>query len=377
MKATWLISPRLPSWQKYLVAQLKKRCPDDPQLTWILSSGTQSVDQVKVIGLTQQALESSAQAVNKLLKATPKDRWLLALPEYHIGGHSILVRARLSRSRVFHFGKWNAKKFITSLRKNKITLCSLVPTQLHDLISAQLSCPEQLRAVIVGGGALSPDLYLQARRLGWPVLPSYGLTECASQVATADLKSLNKNEYPALKILSHAKLKISDERLMIKSTALCSFVATINKAGEFTLEDPVRKGWLPTEDMGEVKDGSLKPLGRRDELVKVLGVLVSLPQIEHEIRKMASHLSGDLGVIAFAAPRSGAALTLVTDSQDSLRDWELVAKKHNQHEPGPSRMVHLVWVPEVPRTSLGKLKRAELRHLILNEGFRARDISKK
>ena len=42
---------------------------------------------------------------------------------------------------------------------------------------------------MTGGGALDPSLYKQARDLGWPLLPSYGLTECGSQVATASLSS--------------------------------------------------------------------------------------------------------------------------------------------------------------------------------------------
>ena len=36
-----------------------------------------------------------------------------------------------------------------------------------------------------GGGAVSDELYRDARALGWRVLPSYGMTECCSQVATA------------------------------------------------------------------------------------------------------------------------------------------------------------------------------------------------
>lgn len=377
MKAKWLVSPRLNSWQKSLVAQLKKRCPGDPQLIWILSSGTQSVDQVKAIGLTRHALENSARAVNQALEAKPSDRWLVALPEYHIGGYAISVRARLSRSRVFRLPQWNIKSFVRSLSVNKITLCSLVPTQLHDLVKAKIVCPKHLRALIIGGGALDSELYFEARQLGWPILPSYGLSECASQVATADLKSLNKKSFPPLKVLSHAKIKISDDRLLIQSSAACSLVATMNRAGEFTLEDPLRKGWLPTEDLGELKNGGLHPLGRRDELIKVLGTLVSLPQIEHELRKLAANLSGDLGVIAFRAPRSGAVLALVTDSLDSLQAWEELLGKYNQSFRGPSRIVHLCWLPQLPRTSLGKLKRAELRHLILNEGSRELGTSKK
>ena len=41
------------------------------------------------------------------------------------------------------------------------------------------------------------ELYREARALGWPCLPSYGLTETASQVATAPLESLAGLHCPA------------------------------------------------------------------------------------------------------------------------------------------------------------------------------------
>ena len=62
---------------------------------------------------------------------------------------------------------------------------SLVPAQVLDLVRAGLRPPPVLRAIVVGGGAISAELYRDARALGWPVLPSYGMTECCSQIATA------------------------------------------------------------------------------------------------------------------------------------------------------------------------------------------------
>src|SRR5205823_14908324 len=44
--------------------------------------------------------------------------------------------------------------------------------------------PEHLRAVLVGGAACPAALRAEAEARGWPVLPTYGLTEACSQVAT-------------------------------------------------------------------------------------------------------------------------------------------------------------------------------------------------
>src|SRR5207253_1068669 len=100
------------------------------------------------------------------------------------------------RSKVVKGGEWNPARTVKKWKDRKVTLTSLVPTQVFDLVSANLTAPKNLRAAVIGGGALDPSLYLKARELGWALLPSYGLTECASQVATASLDSLGKKEFP-------------------------------------------------------------------------------------------------------------------------------------------------------------------------------------
>lgn len=364
LKALWLISPRLLDWQANLVASLRKRCPNDPDLVWLLSSGTQSVDEVKAIGLRRSALEVSARAVNDHLQATRRDRWLLALPSYHIGGYAILVRARLNGARVIRLRKWQVQRFVDSLIKNRITLCSLVPSQVHDLVESAAQSPPSLRAVVIGGGALDEGLYVRARALGWPLLPSYGLTECASQVATAPLSSLRdtkKYKFPSLQILPHVRIQIRDKRVWLRSLALCDFVATLNRDQVFTLESPQRQGgWLQTQDVGEIRQRQFRVQGRADDILKILGVLVSLPQIERHIRNCMQGLAGLFVVIAVPVMRRGFKLILVTDTLASLREIEKRQKKYNDGVPGPWRVEGLCWVPHVPTTDLGKIKRLEL-----------------
>ncbi len=83
-------------------------------------------------------------------------------------------------------------RFAEEMNEGAVTLTSLVPTQVHDLVQCALACPPSLRAVVVGGAELDPVLGERARELGWPVLQSYGMTEAASQVATASLASLDR-----------------------------------------------------------------------------------------------------------------------------------------------------------------------------------------
>lgn len=375
--ALWLESPHLPAWQKKILERLKTAAPADRDLVWVMSSGTQSVGQIKCIGLTREGILASAAEVNRHLRSTSRDRWLIALPLYHVGGFTILARAHLSGAGIFKFAKWNVEAFVHALRKEGITLCSLVPTQIHDLVSAKVSPPAELRAIVVGGGALDPELYKSARALGWPLLPSYGLTECASQVATASLESLKapsasqmksssfsveRFESPPFSVLQHVEIELREQRIFLRAKSLARFVMTGREDGCVTIEDPAPGGWFATEDLAEWQDGGLKLLGRRDDVVKVLGVLVGVPQVEWDVRTFLerSGLTGDLTVLPLKHEREGSSLILITDTQDSLKEWESGLDAYNAQASGPMRVRQLCWTGAIPRSDLGKVKRAEL-----------------
>lgn len=362
----WFFSPHLEAWQKKAVADMRRRVSGAKDSIWLLSSGTQSVDRVKAIGLAEDAIFCSAESVNRHLESTHSDRWLLAIPHYHIGGLSIFARAWLSGAKVFRFdAKWDAKKFADVIEAQKVTLTSLVPTQVFDLVKAGVRSPVSLRAAVIGGGAFDADLYRRARQLGWPVLPSYGLTECSSQVATADLGSLSSDGYPGFSVLSHVKVKLKDQRICLQSGALCRWIATGSRDGEFTLENPLREGWFETQDLGELKSGILKPLGRRDDVTKILGVLVSIPEVEEQARLFFREFGLDEAFClnTIPDPREGRKLVLILESEASLRDWDEAIRQYNARAPGPRRIRGMYWVPEIPRTDLGKVKRGQLKML--------------
>lgn len=379
LKKPWLLPPQLAAWQRPLVRRLRGCVPQDKNVFWIFSSGTQSVNQVKCLAVTKDALFESAQAVNNFLLVTKRDRWSIEIPTYHIGGFAILARAYLSGSSVYKSSSWNAKRFTKRVMDKKITLTSLVPTQVFDLVEQKLRAPKCLRAAVIGGGALDQNLYRLGRELGWPLLPSYGLTECASQVATASLSTLESTSYPGLTVLPHAQVRLDDQKISLQCKSLCQWIATVNQAEVFTLEEPLRRGWYATEDLGEWvgpqiagRPQSLKILGRRDDVVKIYGVLVSVPQVESDF-KLAAVRAGEkagssIAVVARQEGREGARLYAVVDQKKSLDSLRTVLKTYNASVNGPYRVHDVLYVAKIPRTSLGKIKRAELLALDLFKG---------
>ena len=186
---------------------------------------------------------------------TAADRWLLALPPWHVGGFSLWARAFVSGSAVDVVEqKWNPQQFAEACEAHGTTLASLVPTQVVDLVQQGIDAPPSLRAVVVGGAGLERELGQSARLLGWPVLQSYGMTETASQVATEPLDHLDLDFNPdALELLPHWTAALSDAGMLkLAGPALASGYITAHEDGW---------QWLPigeelvTRDIGEAMAG--------------------------------------------------------------------------------------------------------------------------
>jgi O-succinylbenzoic acid--CoA ligase len=134
--------------------------------------------------LGARQLDSAARAANACLHLEAGDRWLNCLPLYHIGGQSILWRcARAAACVVLHDG-FVAEAVARDLDACSITHLSLVPAMLARLLDLGCRPPPTLRAVLIGGAALSRPLYDRATAAGWPLHVSYGMSETAAQVAT-------------------------------------------------------------------------------------------------------------------------------------------------------------------------------------------------
>lgn len=295
----------------------------------------------KWVHLSQAAIEASARAVNEKLGCDSNDVWGLALPTHHVGGAMIGERARLSGSGVKRFeGKWDAGGFVEFVERKGVTLTSLVPTQLHDLVQAGMKAPDSLRAVIVGGGALDGNLEQPARELAWPVYVTYGMTETASQVA------LGREE---LEILPHFECRVEESgRLWLKGKALFSSYLSQDEDGRWQKECPIDSdGWFRTNDRAELASGSLRISGRSDDVVKVLGELVDIAAIERAT-----------GLIVIALPDDRKGHRLVACGEDAVL-LETAVEQWNSGCQGYERLEGQV-VDIIPRSLLGKVQRGKL-----------------
>jgi O-succinylbenzoic acid--CoA ligase len=340
-------------------------------LVFFQTSGSEGVP--KWVGLARAGMLASARAVNAHLECTRADRWLIALPLHHVGGFSILARCHESGASFFHaIEKWEASRFAARCQEHGITLASLVPAQVYDLVKSGLEAPSGLRAIVVGGGGLSKELGTRALELGWPVLQSYGMTETASQVATEPLEHLRAGFDPdSLEVLPCWTVETTTEdALIVRGTPLAAGYAIKRDAGwhwealdaeaGLTTRDRVQVWWHGTRRF-------LRFLGRESSFVKVLGELVNLPALQQRLEQMLIREGSDphaAFVWPVPDPRKDTRLLLVGEGDASM--LERLRSLFNHAAPGYERLDAVVAVPEIPRTALGKVDAGRMGEMVGN-----------
>lgn len=345
-KTVLLLNPRLPAaWRERV---LQADFPDLRDHVWVATSGTGGV--LKLVALSRQALESSAAAVNAHLSSSPADIWLNPLPRFHVGGLGIAVRAALAGAKFEDFAPWDAERFVRTLEQAGTTLTSLVPAQVRDLVAGGWSAPPSLRAAVVGGGELSAGVAQQARDLGWPLCPSYGLTEAASQVATAALNASSTDWWP---VLPHLEVRVDDTGVLeIRGGSLLTGWMIFPEDAPAIWEDPKRDGWFRTQDRVALRGPALRVLGRIDDLVKIRGELVDCAALERRLQERVP--SGLVALRHEPDERNGHSLHITAEHATAATE----AAQALDIFPPYARPASIKTAP-LPRNALGKIVRSQ------------------
>lgn len=321
-----LLNPRLPAEER---ARLERLVPPLVAHVFIATSGTTGA--MKLVALSKRAIVASAAAVDERLGVTSSDVWCRVLPRFHVGGLGIEARVQLAGARMIEM-PWDARAFAAS----DATLASLVPAQVHDLVSAGLRPAPRMRAILVGGGAFDADACAAARELGWPVLPSYGMSECCSTVSVEDV------------LLSHLEARADgDGRLAFRGASLFTGYAT-----EAGIVDPKVDGWFVSEDYGEVDGRVMRVRGRAADFVKIGGESVDLKRLDAILFAIAGDAAA---LIAVPDARLGHVIHLATTV-----DAAAIVGAFNARVLPFERIRGVHRVEAIPRSPLGKLLRAQL-----------------
>lgn len=322
----------------------------------------------------------SATASSFRLGLDPADRWLLCLPLYHVGGLAIVLRSCLYGTAVVLQERFDPEAVSQAIDQQAVTLISLVPTMLHRLLEqrGERPFPSTLRCILLGGAAAPPTLLARCQALDLPMATTYGLTEAASQVATAPPDVVRRKPGSVGRPLMFSTVSIVGDdgqplpagkigEIVVRGPMVMAGYWAEPEATARVLRAGPSSGsgerWLHTGDLGYLdEEGDLWVVQRRVDLIVSGGENVYPREVEQVLLEHPDVLEvcvvgvpdAEWGqqVAAAVVPRPGSRLTL-----EALRAF---CRPRLAGYKLPRR---LVLVERLPRTASGKVHRPGAREL--------------
>jgi O-succinylbenzoic acid--CoA ligase len=315
-------------------------------------------------------LINNSESSNTFFQFNQKDRWLVCLPLYHIGGIQILMRAIIFGSELIIPNSLKTEDIIDAMCIYNPTLISIVQTTLTRLVEKDVNPNPKLRCVILGGGPGNDKIVKDAVEKGWKIVKVYGSTETVSMITAFSVNDNPNKIKSAGKLLGTNLIKIVDEN---GNLLLPNQTGEIVVSGESIMQgywnNPVEtnkrliNNEYFTNDFGYLdEDGFLYIASRRDDLIisggeninpiEIEEAILSLPDIKNVcVVGLENNEWGQIVAAAIVQKKTGAF--------SSDRIIELLKPKLASYKL-PKR---ILFVDDLPITSLGKIKLEEVRRL--------------
>jgi O-succinylbenzoic acid--CoA ligase len=306
--------------------------PERDQIALIVhTSGTTGRPQP--VEITYGNIRANARGLAQAMELGGDVRWLCPLPLSHVGGLMVVLRSTVMATTAV-LGP------VESVSEPGITIASLVPTQLSRLLEAGAAPGPALRRILLGGGPMPRALLSRARAAGFPVCPSYGLTQACSTVTVAEPGDLET----AGRALPGVGVAVTDEGEIVVSGA------TVNTLGG-----------LRTGDLGRLDEqGRLIVTGRKGDLIITGGENVSPAEIEAALAEHPDVV--EAAVFARPHPLWGEAITALVVARPGSDLPQAALRAHCLERLAGFKVPKAFeLVTELPRTESGKVRRADLR----------------
>ena len=344
----------------------------DAPLAIIYTGGT--TGKPKGVVLTHQSIFYNTINTINSWNITANDTTLTSLPMFHTGGLNVLTLPLLHiGGKVIIVEKFDPVEVIHLLNKFSVTIAIFVPTMYHFMIQTPefIACDfPSMHTFLSGGAPCSYKIYEAFEQKGLRFKEGYGLTEAGPNNFYIDPKDVKYKRGSVGKPMLYNKVKILNED---------GIEVNVGEVGEIVIQgahmfhhywnrpeatqEAIKSGWLYTGDLGKKdKDGYFYIVGRKKDMIITGGENVYPLEVEHVIAKCKG--VKEVAVVGIKDEKWGefVAAFIVKESDNTLtgKDVEIHCRSIIAGYKTPRRIVFL---PELPKTAVGKIDKKRLEEL--------------
>jgi len=304
------------------------------------------------------------------------DTVVTALPTAHVYGNVIMNGAFMCGMKLVLFPRFNEQQVLEAIDHHHATMFEGVPSMyLYLLKSAELA-KYSLRSLTrcTVGGQTMPVVKMEEveERFGCPLLELWGMTEIAGLGTTHPLYGTNRHGSIGVP-LPYVQCRIADSfdpnkilacgeigELMVRGPIVMKGYYANPKATEETIEPD---GWLHTGDLARVdEDGYIFAVDRKKDMILTAGFNIYPAEIE---RIIACH--PEVAMVAVGSQpdeiKGEVARAYIVLKNGAVPDPESILSHCRQHLAAYKVPRSVCFVPDLPKTSTGKILRRELKTL--------------
>ena len=309
-----------------------------------------STGEPKEMLVEKRRMLASARMTCDFLGLQPGDTALLCMSLDYIAGKMMVVRA-LERGLRLVSVPPSGHPLASGCQV--VLFAAMVPMQVWNT----LQVPEererlrQVRHLLIGGGAIDPQLREALADFPNYVWSSYGMTETLSHIALRRLNGPERSEwYTPLPGIS---VSLNDEGcLVIHAPHLCDEPLVTNDLAE--IQEPLQSG----KETNSLNRGNpFRILGRRDNVVCSGGIKIQMEAVEEKLRP---HIPFPFMITKRPDPKFGEVVAMIVEGAEIERCQAICRRVLSKYEQPKYFLV----VDRLPLTETGKPARAAAQQLV-------------
>lgn len=311
-------------------------------------------------------------------------------PMFHVHAWGLPYLATTFGWKQIYNGRYDPEIAIRMFKEHNVTFSHCVPTILQMILTHPEAQDVDFSGwkVIIGGARLTKGLATEAIKRGIKVITAYGLSETCPILVLGNLKPSMENEWQEDRLLDQ-RLKTGVSMPLVKTRVVAPDGKDVDWNGEETGEivvrapwltpgyykDPERSdelwadGWMHTGDVAHVDEyGYLQIVDRMKDIIKSGGEWIVSLELENLLSLHEDIL--EAAVIGVPDEKWGERPLAIILPVEGVEDLitEGVVQEHLQKFVDEGVITkwaipeHYIFVKDIPRTSVGKIDKKELRN---------------